>query len=220
VISALTPSRGRPEMLRRSVLSLREMAAVPAEILITADDDDPETITATSGLNAHVLVGPRKGYARLHEYYGELARASKGDWLLVWSDDAVMTTAGWDTFIEALPEHVLVADLRSPHSPGLCCFPAVRRRAMDALGGFFSTANPHIDTFWQDVGRATGTIAAVGAYVHHDRPDLTGRAPDETYREVQAGYRTADYYGPEHQAQLAMAIAIISDHSRGWRTVP
>jgi hypothetical protein len=45
-----------------------------------------------------MFFGPRigKGYDSLHEYYNELASKATGDWLMLWNDDAVMETEGWD----------------------------------------------------------------------------------------------------------------------------
>ena len=114
---------------------------------------------------------------------------------MVWNDDATMTTPRWDDVIEALPPGVLVADITTPHSP-LCCYPAVRREAVEALGRF-STDNPHVDTFWQDVGHATGTIARVPVYANLESPVK----PDQQH----------GYYDLPHQAQLAAAIAIIRE---------
>ena len=207
MISALCPSRGRPELLAKSLGSLRDFASGEVELLVAADEDDGATMTVAGGLGAQLLVMKRAGYGRLHEYYQELAAMATGDWLLVWSDDALMVTPGFDAIIDSVPERYLVADLLNPHSP-LCCFPAVRRAAVEALGRF-CTDNPHVDTFWQDVGYQTERIRTVNVRVAHDRPDITGRALDQTAIDVIAGHRTADFYGAEHQADLARCVEII-----------
>ena len=162
MISVLLPSRGRAELLARSAGSLKDTAVQAPEILVAADDDDPATVRAARQLGARVQVCQRAGYAGLHLYYQQLAALATGDWLLIWNDDATMMTAGWDVLIETVPAGVLVADVPSTQSP-LCCFPAIRREAVTALGRF-SSANPHVDTFWQDVGRATGTIFTVTGF--------------------------------------------------------
>lgn len=194
MISVLCPSRDRPQLLRRSVASLRDLATSHVEILVAADDDDPATVRAAGELGVRVVVFRRAGYARLYEYYQRLAELALGDWLLIWNDDAVMTTRYWDEAIHALPPEVLVADLESPHSP-LCCFPAVRRQAVDALGRF-CTDNPHVDTFWQDAGRAANTIRQVPVYAACDSPVRPGQSHG--------------YYEPEHQAELAACTAVLA----------
>ena len=193
MISVLCPSRERPELLARSVTSLRGTARSSFELLIAADDDDPSTASAAADLGAITLVMERAGYGRLHEYYGELAKASAGDWLLVWNDDAVMLTPGWDEVIEALPAKILIANIQTSHSP-LCCLPAVRRGAVDALGKF-SSGNPHVDTFWQDVGLITGTMLAVPVHASLDSP-----VKSDTHK----------FYEAEHQAELFAAAAVIA----------
>jgi hypothetical protein len=193
VISVLCPSRERPELLKRSVESLRDTARSSFELLVAADHDDRATASAADGMGALVLVMERAGYDRLHEYYAALAEMSTGDWLLVWNDDAVMQTPGWDQIIENVPPEVLIANLGTTHSP-LCCLPAVRRSAVDALGRF-STANPHCDTFWQDVGSLTGTIAPVPVFASLDSA-------------IKAG-QTHGFYEPGHQAEVYAAAAVI-----------
>lgn len=206
MITALLPSRGRPEMLARSVASLRDLAARPGEVWIGADNDDPATEAVARSMGVGCLVMPRQGYDRLHVYYQALARvalkAERTDWLLVWNDDAVMTTPRWDALIEALPPRVLVADLPSKHSPYLCCFPAVRRRAVQHLGRF-STDNPHVDTFWQDAGRMAGVIETIPVFVRHDQ--VPG---------PHTGNQHA-FYEPAHQAELAACAELLASIPEG-----
>jgi hypothetical protein len=41
----------------------------------------------------------RQGYHRLHIYNNKLAEHTDARWLMIWNDDAVMETQGWDTEI-------------------------------------------------------------------------------------------------------------------------
>ncbi len=193
-ISVLIPSRDRPELLARSVASLRDKAVLPPEILVAADDDDDATVQSARELGAAVIVVmPRAGYDRIHAYFRALAARASGDWLQVWDDDAVMLTDRWDAVIEALPPEVYVADVQSPYSP-MCCYPAVRRQAVEVLGKF-SSDNPHVDTFWQDVGTRAGIISR--AEVHADCTPTV--KPD----------RQHGFYEPAHQAELAVCAALL-----------
>jgi hypothetical protein len=192
VISVLCPSRKNPELLAKSIRSLRTTADHPPEILIAADDDDMGTITMATDLTGRVFISPRAGYDRLHEYYQQLAIAARGDWLLVWNDDATMETLHWDAEIEALPPEVYVADIGSVHSP-MCCFPAVRREAVQALGRF-CTNNPHVDTFWGDISTVAGVIQKVAVYVNCT-PLVRGNPHD--------------FYAPWHQAEMVKYAEIL-----------
>ena len=48
MISVLLPSRGHPDLLKRSVASLLDHASAVemVEVLVAADEDDPETVKA------------------------------------------------------------------------------------------------------------------------------------------------------------------------------
>lgn len=206
MISVLCPSRGRADMLRASIASVRELAVGDVEIVVAADPDDPATIDTARDLDVYtIVVGERLGYARMNEYYNLLAAASTGDWLLLWNDDATMTTPGWDLAIEAAPQEALVADLQHNLSPAFVCFPAIRRSLYEALGHYCG-ATPHVDSYLQDIGRALGAVRPVDAFVHHDRPDLTGRANDPTFIEGRAGLRHEHYFSPAFQAEIATAV--------------
>lgn len=161
---------------------------------MAADDDDPGTARKALELTGRLLVRERAGYDRLHVYYQELAAMASGDWLLVWGDDCVMTTDGWDAIIGALPARVMVADLDSTHSQH-CCFPAVRRAAMEAIGRF-CTDNPHVDTFWGDIATGAGVIK---------RPDGIFVQADSLIR----GY-PHDFYSPEHQEQMRECTRLLT----------
>ncbi|WP_213451571.1 glycosyltransferase family 2 protein [Rhizomonospora bruguierae] len=238
MISVLLPSRGRPASLRRAIHSLLDNSANRAirtdhpgwtampgalpeplppvieapQILVAADPDDPATRDAAERLGAQVLVTPRRyGYGELHRYLNALAEQAEGEWLLLFNDDAVMRTRDWDQVILGQPANVMVADLQSQLSPEFCCFPAVRRVALEVTGGVYSPHTPHADSWWQDIGRRSGTIRAVDVHVHHDRFDLTGGHNDATYREGRAGpgLRDAQYFTPRVQAAVDAAAAAV-----------
>lgn len=186
MISVLVPTRKRPELLERSLASLIATSDVgDLEILLALDPDDEVPSRCVREPFDSVWVAPeRYGYARLNEYFNALAARASGDWIMLWNDDAVMLTPGWDAVIEALPANILVADLYSEgHSPMLCTFPVIRREAIEVVGGM-SPYTQHCDTYWQEVGRLTGTIQYLpDVQVRHDRFDMTGCNDDDTYRE-------------------------------------
>jgi len=195
MISVLLPTRGRPALYQESLASLRNTALSQFEVCVGLDPDDVDTYEGLVDPNTCWIAPERYGYRNLHLYYNALAERSTGDWLFLWNDDAIMTTVGWDRLIEGLDSSVMVADMQSQHSPGLCCFPAVRRKAVNAVGGFSLYTN-HCDTYWQDIGRASGTIQSVPAYIDHRRYDLSGQNNDSIWNEGQSNYTTQSYYSP------------------------
>lgn len=217
IVTALLPSRGRPDSLTASIHSLRKKAARSdrVEIIVGADPDDANTAITALGLAVPCWIAPRRyGYSRLNEYFNKLAEYAKGDWLLLWNDDARMETEGWDRRLGALTdahlhpggEKVHVADLWvDGHSPDLCTFPAISRAIYEAAGGY-SPHTCHCDTWWQDIGRALGVIRPVPIRVDHQRADLTGKHNDTTYQEGLAGYRSAEFYGQEVQGHMRDTI--------------
>jgi hypothetical protein len=195
VISVLCPSRGNPQLLEQSAASLRAHAAGDTELLVIADDDDVPTVEMAAEVADVMLVVPRKGYAGLHGYYQELSALACGEWQMIWNDDATMLTPGWDGIISALPPDVLVADIQTRYSP-LSCFPAVRTTAIEALGRF-STDNPHVDTFWQDVATALGVMRTVAVHAGLTSPVSTN---------------SHGFYEPAHQQEMAACTQVLREY--------
>jgi cellulose synthase/poly-beta-1,6-N-acetylglucosamine synthase-like glycosyltransferase len=208
-VTVLIPTRGRPQMLRRSIRSLCDLAYEPDRVQIYAavDPDDQPTLATLAGLPevSWVYIAPERwGYRQLYRYYNVLAGHATGRWVLLWNDDAEMTQNGWDAALDRLPKHVIVGDYPNNLSPEFVCFPAVRRDVVEVAGSYCPFETPHIDSVWQDIGRQLGRVYPVyGAYVHHDRPDLTRRPPDATYLEGRQGLDHAGYFSPVFQDRLA-----------------
>ena len=211
-ISVLLPSRGRPVSLVRSIGSLVTNSSDPhrVQVLVGWDDDDPDTATAARASTALDIITvrfpERFGYYQLHRYVNALAARASGDWLLLWNDDATLVTSGWDSVIDS-HDHTtpLVLSLSSTgFGHRLCCFPATSRTLYQRLGHM--SLSPHIDTWLQDIGRATGCIRDIPVHVHHDRADLTGGHNDQTRAEALAGYGRNEFYDEATQALLRADI--------------
>lgn len=200
LIDVLLPSRGRPILLSRAIGSLTSRAADPSRVRmrVGVDSDDPETARVVDLMGVDFEPFIQQGYERLHVYYQQLAAGSQADWLLVWNDDAIMTTQGWDDVLADLPRRVLVADLLSNHSP-TCCFPAVRQAAVQAIGGRFCSDNPHVDSFWEQVGRLSETIATVPIEVLHDQQPHPHRGNEHGFHD------------PVHLAEVSICAQMCRD---------
>ena len=220
VISVTVPSRKRAIKLAASVRSLRDTAKHPEllEFLVAHDPDDTGTAWAARDLGADVIweAPERYGYGRSGRYWAELLSRSAGEWLLpTWSDDAIMTTEGWDDLLRAQrPGSVAYLD---GNYPGLTCFPAVHADALGAVGRLAPL--PALDTWWEYAGRDAGVLARPGIYVFQDRPDMTGCAPDSTYAEGGGAWRAGpggtvnqEFYAEPYVTWRAEDTAALARH--------
>lgn len=191
VISVTVPSRGRREMLTASIGSLREHAARPEllEIMVAYDPDDPDTAQTARELGADLVweAPERFGFAGQVRYYAALLERATGEWCWpTWSDDAVMTTPGWDDIVRAQPPgSVIFVD---GNWPGGTCFPVLHMDVLTAVGRLCPL--PTLDTWFQDAGREAGILVQPGIYVRQDRPDLNGLNDDQTHREGGGAWRS------------------------------
>lgn len=190
-VSVLLPSRRRPVLLGGSVTSLATTAAHPerVEVLVAADPDDPGTqgFALPAPLAGYVLTAPRRwGRGWVHEYYNWLAAQATGDWLLIFNDDAVMETPGWDSIIsEQEPGVVVVGSNHSDH-----VFLAIPASWVRAAGQMSPT--PDLDNFLFEVGSSLGCVRRPPVRIFHDPYYLTGANNDENYQEGLAGRRRFD----------------------------
>lgn len=207
LVSVLLPSRGRPASLRSTITGLRSLAADSGrvEVLVAGDDDDEDTPGAAVGANL-LVTGPRRGYARLHEYVNDLAGYARGRWLMLWNDDATMLTDGWDRIVADQPAGLRVLCPASNQDP-LNTFPVFTRELYELLGHV--SVSPHCDSYLEAVARPTGIERRVPIEVRHDRYDLTGLHNDQTYADSQAGYRRAEFHSEKVQDQIRADIAKI-----------
>jgi hypothetical protein len=187
-ISVLLPSRGRPASLAKTVMILDKLADDPAgvEILVAADPDDKPTHLVPLRSPSLLWTAPeRYGYCRIHEYVNHLAAAATGEWLLLWNDDAIMLTKGWDMIIRQSPQAVLWS--HANHATHCNLFPAWPRAWTDAMGHVALCWN--CDTWMQVIGEQVGRHMPIPVEVLHDRADETGNHDDLTAAE---GYRVSD----------------------------
>jgi hypothetical protein len=179
MISVLVPSRGRPELLARSLESLGDG---DLEVLVRVDEDDPELdgYARFPGL----VVGPHHGYGKLHHYYNELAKRAQGDWLLLWNDDCIMETGNWIDIVRSYDGKMAVLNPTSNHDNwdiDMNVFPILPRKMVELMG-HFSLSN-HNDSWVEFVARDAGIMVRVPISILHDRADLTGNNDDDTYAQ-------------------------------------
>lgn len=195
-LSVLIPSRGRPELLKKAIKSLPPSRGT--EFLVAVDEDDPElgAYMDMSLQNMSVTVCPRWGYEQLHRYYNLLAKQSKGRWLMLFNDDAVVKRGSVVYHLTPLdPKRLTVVNLYHPVDN---LFPVISRPFYEAIGHY--SLSPHVDSWVQQIGEATGTqIYIPGVEIDHFRDTMS----DDTYRQSrQAVLTTAPDYNSEAMRAL------------------
>jgi hypothetical protein len=197
-ISVLIPTRERPEPLERCLRSLHDNASRPetVEYLLRTDEDEapkkPQFTDASFYYNVRELRDKRLGYARLHECYRELGHIARGRIYLIWNDDAVMRTRGWDDLLFTVEP---VIQFPGEHAS----FPAVDRRIFEVMGGFGQ--HTAVDSWLQSVAR--------GADIYCERPDidvLHDKHDDDLLvlnRSIARGPNDYDTLEPQRQSDAA-----------------
>ena len=192
-ISILLPSRGRTNMLKRSITSLLDLADTPAslEFLLAFDDDDTESSTyfisevapliEQAGATYSVLEFARMGYGRLHEYLNSIAPYAQADWWVFWNDDAVMLDQGWDTVIISQGNRFCIQAFDTHNLHPYSIFPIVPRAWFDTLG--YLSQHPLNDAYISQIAWMLDIMVRIPVKVSHERFDLTGQNNDKTFED-------------------------------------
>lgn len=192
-ISVLLPTRGRVDPLVKAIRSLLDNFSNDnsIEILLRFDMDDLSTVEAVKKLLAcenrvQFLVGQPYGYRGAYIYMNELSASARGDWLVLFNDDAIMETKNWDKEIEKHNGKMVFLDTTIKK----LWFPIIPRQVFLILG-HFSLAT-QCDSWICDIGEMLKIIVPTPISILHDRADLTGNNNDATYKASQSQYQT-DY---------------------------
>lgn len=190
-IAILLPTRGRAEMLERSLQSLISKAGQPdrVQIMLAFDNDDTvgtqhfEQVVQpwldSNKVNYTAMSFEPMGYIRLNEYVNELARNSDARWLVFWNDDAVMQTENWDAEIMKWDGQFRLLAFLTHNLHPYSIFPIVPRKWLDLLGYL----SPHqiSDAWLSQQAYLLDIMERIPVEVLHDRHDLTGNNRDETF---------------------------------------
>ena len=190
-IAILLPTRGRADMLGRSLQSLIRLAHDHSriQIMLAFDNDDPVGLEHFSeviqpwlddnNVTYTAMSFEPMGYIRLNEYVNELARNSDARWLVFWNDDAVMQTQDWDTEIMKWDGQFKLLAFLTHNLHPYSIFPIVPRRWLDLLGYL----SPHqiSDAWLSQQAYLLDIMQRIPVEVLHDRHDLTGNNRDETF---------------------------------------
>lgn len=200
MISVLCPSRNRTELLAQSIRSLQSTAKGDVEYLVAADPDDTDTAIIAQDLGARVWQPERRyGYYYFHQYVNALAALASGSHLLLWNDDAVMYSDGWDSRIARLPNYVVQTLSYGTGS----LFPAVPTAWVHHLGHF--ALERHCDSWWDEVGRRLGRVKRLRLAGHHSNPD------DQTSEDARGKKKNPEFYGDANMALIQADVDKIKE---------
>lgn len=189
-IAILIPTRGRTEALLTSVKALVEKASKPEtlQLLFGFDKDDEVGIgywksTVEPYLKGHrakfaaLLFNPM-GYEGLNIYYNTLAEKTDADWFLLYSDDAIMETSGWDDVITSHDGEFILQKVHTHMGHPYSIFPIYPREWYDLFQ--FCSVQQMVDAELSQIAYPLDLVRVVDIEVTHDRYDLTGNNLDET----------------------------------------
>lgn len=215
IISVLIPTRKRSKLVERSVRSLlcNANTASQIEIMIAYDLDDAESkeyfassqwksMIESFGATSQVFETPVWGYNALHTYYNFLAEKSKGQWLLIWNDDALMKSPGWDTHVEANKDFVgLLHMITENYRSKFALFPLIPRTWIELFG---YVGEIPVDSWIHHICMEAQAIKIIEPVTYHDRYDMTGNNLDETYQnrdtsKIKKNYKSEASKAERHQ---------------------
>jgi len=216
LFSIILPTRGRKEPLIKSIKSLCDLADNPnqLEFLLGMDDDDLEHIEYVKSKiipkfpNVSLHIFKRLGYRKLNMYVNSLAMLSKGHWLFIWNDDAIMKTQGWDTIMHGYdtnPMPLLRANALGMTQHPFSLFPIIKREWMEVVGSvspfthidrFIYNVNTNLDWYDKSEWPKCPWVIDVPITIIHDRYDITGNNNDDTFKNSTQNYNEGDITDP------------------------
>ena len=193
LVSVLLPTRNRIELVHRSVQSLLSKSLNPGRVeIITAYDEDDlashnyfqgeqwRSLIKDFGAHSQVCCCPTWGYYELNRYYNAMAQQAHGQWFMIWNDDAVMLTSGWDQHVSDNQDFMGMLHMATENfKPTLTLFPLVSRIWLNLFGEI--SHHQITDSWIQDVCHQADAVREIPVSVFHDRYDVTGNNLDQTY---------------------------------------
>jgi hypothetical protein len=210
-IAMLLATRGRTHMLDRSIRSLVELADDPSRVQLMFAFDNDDTVgfdyftehlqpwLDTQDVGYTAMQFERMGYINLHKYNNALAAQSSARWLMIWNDDAVMQSPGWDTTIMNYDGQFKLLSFKTHNMHPYSIFPIVPRTWFDLLG--YISPHPTQDGWVSQQAYMLDIYQRIDVQVLHDRYDLTGNNNDDIFnnRPMLEGDLThpLDFHSPQ-----------------------
>jgi hypothetical protein len=187
MFSILTPSRGRPDNIRRLYRSLVDTTVGDWELLVRLDEDDPVRTEYDQPPHQANITAPRILMAKL---WNDLVPYAQGDILMMAGDDVTFNTEGWDVLVRAaFPEDrigLVHGNDLSPNSATIGTHPFVTRGWVEALGyltpPYFSS--DYVDLWLTEVADALGRrVYLPEVIIEHHHPAFDKAEWDQTHQE-------------------------------------
>lgn len=192
-VAILLATRGRTQALANSILSIVGKAEDKSKIqlILGFDEDDHNGLgyfnenlkiwLKEQGVSTKVLITERYGYAKLNAYYNLLANLAESHWVMMWNDDAIMETEGWDREIAAYNGEFKVLGVMTHNDHPFSIFPIVPKMWIKILGQM--SRYQEVDHECSAIGYMLDIFQRIPVLCTHDRADLTGNNKDETYQQ-------------------------------------
>lgn len=190
-IAMLLATRGRTDMLGRSIRSLVELAddISRVQLMFAFDDDDEVGFKYFTDdlkpwmdeqkVNYTAMRFKRMGYVNLHKYNNAMAKQTDAKWLVIWNDDAVMQSKGWDSTIMSYYGEFKLLSFKTHNMHPYSIFPIVPRAWYDLLG--YISPHPTQDGWVSQQAYMLDIYQRIDVDVLHDRFDLTGNNNDDIF---------------------------------------
>lgn len=191
-ISVLLATRGRTVALSKSIESMVNLAQDPKaiEFLFALDRDDDVgknhfVYKLKPWLDEHAvsykaLTFEPMGYIRLNQYNNKMASQAQGHWFVIWNDDAIMETQGWDAEIARYDDKFRLLAFHTHNDHPYSIFPILPRKWYELLG--YISPHPTQDGWLSQQAYMLDIWERIPVWVTHDRYDLTGNNLDLTFQ--------------------------------------
>jgi len=226
IISVLLPTRGRTEVLRKSLTSLVKKATKPEriEILFGIDEDDTDTLDYIKdvisvdlkelGIESRASIFKPLGYENLHIYVNTLAGNAQGEWLFFWNDDCLMVSEGWDEVIDQYNGQFKLLGPKDNHEGHPYAILPIVPKDWFILMGHLSQ-NAQNDAWLSHIAYMLDIFERVDFEFIHDRADITGNNDDETFKNRK--YMEGNPNDPKDFGHTDMQNARVnSAHKIAW----
>jgi hypothetical protein len=199
LISILTPTRGRPDNVRRLVESIFSNAENPTniEILFYVDQDDATFPESLIDKNVKVIVGPRLWLSIMQNV---LYANARGEIIMYAGDDIVLSTKNWDQIVrnefEKVEDKICVVygNDNATHGQSIAIHAFLHRNWVNAVGCWVPAGRglPY-DVWITELGRNLDRLIYLPAleieHLHYRQGE--GKAEfDETYKIVHSAARS------------------------------
>jgi hypothetical protein len=188
-IAVLLATHKRTDALSRSVFSLIDQAKDLDSIQFIFGIDDNDDIGLDHfvnviqpeldqrNINYEALAFEPLGYMGLNQYYNKMAESANANWVWVWCDDAICTTADWDQRIRECTGEFKLLKVHTHNEHPYSIFPIYPAEWHECLG--YLSRHQLIDAECSQIAYYLDLIKIIEIDVTHDRADLTGNNADE-----------------------------------------